>query len=35
MQRDLRQRYAENYRILGAESGMVALKTLEELKLAR
>src|SRR5450432_2309676 len=33
VQRDLRQRYAENYRILGAESGAIALKTLEELKL--
>ncbi len=33
VQRDLRQRYAENYRILAADSGVVALKTLEELKL--
>jgi thioredoxin reductase (NADPH) len=33
VQRDLRQRYAENYRILAADSGSVALKTLEELKL--
>ena len=33
VQRDLRQRYAENYRILAADSGAVALQTLEELKL--
>ncbi len=29
--RDLRQRYAENYRVLGADSGAVALQTLEQL----
>src|SRR4029077_11824026 len=32
IQRDVRQRYAEHYRVLGAPSGQVGLETLHQLK---